>query len=117
MATINTTVNGANGPQAAAFRVDPDKIPAMIAKYEDARQELDRILTTVRRRTSIQPAGHDEVSEAAAQAIKDLIGTAPGGLTQVVTDARKHINNQIEQLKAAQQDYRAADESATPTQM
>lgn len=62
MATINTTVNGANGPQAAAFRVDPDKIPAMIAKYEDARQELDRILTTVRHR---KPSGLQVMTRSA----------------------------------------------------
>ena len=117
MATINTTVNGANGPQAAAFRVDPDKIPALIAQDEDARQELDRILTTVRHRKTIRPAGDDEVSKAAAQAIKELMGDAPGGLTKTVDDARRHISEQINKLKAAQQDYRAADESATPTQM
>lgn len=45
------------------------------------------------------------------------MGDAPGGLTKTVDDARRHISEQINKLKAAQQDYRAADESATPTQM
>lgn len=117
MATINTVVNSGGSPQAASFNVDTDKIPGMIAKYEDARDELDRILRTARQKKSIKPAGDDEVSKAAAQAIKNLLGDAPGGLTKAVDDARRHIQDQIDQLKAAQKDYRAADEAATPTQM
>lgn len=116
MATINTSVNSGGGTQQASFSVEPDRIPAMVAKYEDAKDELTDILRAVRRNGFISPPGDDEVSKAASKAISELMGSDEG-IVKVVTDARDHLQNQIEQLKAAQQAYKAADESATPNQL
>lgn len=115
MATVNTTVDGGGGAQQASFSVEPDRIPAMIAKYEDAKDELDQILKAVSQSSRLKPPGDDEVSKSAAKAVKDLMGSTEG-ITKVVTDARNHLQHQIEQLKAAQQNYRAADEAATPNE-
>ncbi|MCA1193301.1 hypothetical protein [Saccharopolyspora sp. 6V] len=116
MATINTTVNNGGVTSGASFSVDTDAIPGMIAKYEDARDELDKIIQVVSRSGFLKPPGDDEVSKSAAASIKKLMGNSEGGITQVVTGARKHIQDQIDQLKAAQQDYRSADDAATPNQ-
>ncbi|GAB2650872.1 hypothetical protein GCM10027271_05650 [Saccharopolyspora gloriosae] len=116
MATINTTVNNGGVSSGASFSVDTDAIPGMIAKYEDARGELDEILNKVRNSGVLKPPGDDEVSKGAAESIKKLMGNSEGGITQVVTAARKHIQDQINQLKAAQKDYQSADDAATPTQ-
>ncbi|WP_243791520.1 PE domain-containing protein [Saccharopolyspora gloriosae] len=116
MATINTTVNNGGVSSGASFSVDTDAIPGMIAKYEDAREQLGEILNLTRRSGMLKPPGNDEVSKAAAKAIGDLMGGSDQGITKVVTDAREHLQEQINQLKAAQKDYQSADEAATPTQ-
>ncbi|MFR9728626.1 hypothetical protein ACL03H_05300 [Saccharopolyspora sp. MS10] len=116
MATINTTVNNGGVTSGASFSVDTDAIPGMIAKYEDALGELGSILRTVSASGFLKPPGDDEVSESAAQAIKSLMGNSNGGITHVVNGAIDHIQSQIDQLKAAQQDYRSADDAATPNQ-
>ncbi|GAA3363370.1 hypothetical protein [Saccharopolyspora gregorii] len=117
MATINTTVNNGGVTSGASFSVDTDAIPGMIAKYEDARDELDKILAKAQRMREVEPPGDDPVSGASANAIRRLIGgEGEGGLSQAVSEAKKHLQGQIDQLNAALQDYRSADEAATPNQ-
>ncbi|MEU6128335.1 hypothetical protein ABZ805_04090 [Saccharopolyspora sp. NPDC047091] len=116
MATINTTINNGGVSSGASFSVDTDAIPALIAKYEDARDELDRIRFSMNRLEKIEPSGQDKISRASADSIKSIVSDQPGGLAHVLNEAKKHLENQIEQLRAAVNDYRGADDAATPTQ-
>lgn len=115
MATINTTVNNGGVSSGASFSVDTDAIPGMIAKYEDARGELLQILAVARRNETLQPPGDDKVSKLATAEIQKLMG-GDQGIIRIVSEARDHLQSQIDQLKAAQKDYQSADDAATPTQ-
>ena len=44
-ATIHTAVNAGGSAQAASFTVDVEQIPGLIAKYEEAQEKLEAILT------------------------------------------------------------------------
>ncbi|MHA6802154.1 hypothetical protein [Salinifilum ghardaiensis] len=46
-----------------------------------------------------------------------MAGDEPGKLTWVVSKTIERLDGQIEQLEAAQRDYRATDDEATPRQL
>ncbi|WP_188984377.1 hypothetical protein [Saccharopolyspora thermophila] len=121
-AVVNTFVNtrGASGAPTvtqASFSVDLDQIPALIGKYEEARDKLEQTKFKARELQQIKAPGDDEVSKSMAAALERMAGNEPGGLAWVVDKTIERLNTQINQLKAAQQGYRTADENATPQQV
>lgn len=116
-ATIHTAVNAGGSAQAASFTVDVEQIPGLIAKYEEAQEKLEAILTKAQQLRKITPPGKDEVSRKLADSLGQMAGNDEGCLSWAVNDARKRIQSQIDQLKAAQSTYQNTDEDASIRQL
>lgn len=117
-AVVNTFVNTAGmSVQQASFSVDLEQIPRLIAKYEEAIGELRGVSRKARQLENIGAPGEDEVSKNLARSLGKMAGDGDGNLAWVVTKCIERLQNQIDQLKAAQSGYRTADENATPTQV
>jgi hypothetical protein len=112
-ATIHTAINAGGSAQAAAFTVDIEQIPGLIAKYEEAQEKLGKILSKAQDLRYINGPGKDEVSQRLATALGDMAGDGEGCLSWAVNDARDRIQTQINQLKAALGTYQNTDEDAS----
>lgn len=115
-AMVTTYVNSGGTAQKASFSVDIDQIPGLIAKYEEAQFKLHNILAKAQQLSNIAPPGGDEVSQKLATSLSEMAGHKEGCLSWAVDDGIKRLQSQIDQLKAAQNDYQATDEAATPRQ-
>ena len=115
-ALITTAVNSGGVAQQASFSVDIDKIPALITKYEEARDKLLAIGRKSFRLQRINPPGNDEISKQLTESLAKMATSSPGALLEAVNDGVNRLNHQIDQLKGALKDYQASDEAATPTQ-
>ncbi|MER7015579.1 hypothetical protein ABT324_29445 [Saccharopolyspora sp. NPDC000359] len=116
-ATIHTAINAGGSAQAASFSVDIEQIPGLIAKYEEAQDKLGKILRKAQDLRYINGPGKDEVSQKLASALGEMAGDGEGCLSWAVNDARKRLQSQIDQLKAAQGTYTSTDEAATARQV
>lgn len=113
-ALVNTWVNSGGAAQQASFSVDIEQIPGLIAKYEQARDEMDEILQDAQELQRIPAPGEDEVSKQMVHDLRKKAGNDPGCLSWAVNDGRQRLQDQIDQLKQARLDYQNADEAATP---
>ncbi|MHA6802514.1 hypothetical protein [Salinifilum ghardaiensis] len=117
-ALVNTHVNdGSGGVQQATFSVDVEQIPDLVAKYKEAREKLHGIRQKANDLQRPAEPAADEVSQKIKQSLGNMAGEEPGQLSWVVDKTIERLNNQIEQLEAAQRDYRATDDEATPRQL
>ncbi|MGP4021663.1 PE domain-containing protein [Saccharopolyspora sp. 5N708] len=117
MAVVHTAINSGGTATAASFSVDIEQIPGLIAKYEDAVEKLEQILMKAQQLRKVAPPGEDEVSEKLANSLGEMAGNNEGCLSWAVNDARKRLQAQIDQLKAAQGTYQSTDEAATARQV
>ncbi|MCI2424247.1 PE domain-containing protein [Saccharopolyspora sp. K220] len=117
MATIHTAINSGGTAKAASFSVDIEQIPGLIAKYEEAVEKLEQILMKAQQLRKVAPPGDDEVSKKLADSLGEMAGNNEGCLSWAVNDARKRLQTQIDQLKAAQGTYQSTDEAATARQV
>jgi hypothetical protein len=116
-ATIHTAINAGGTAQAASFTVDIEQIPGLIAKYEEAVEKLEQILMRAQQLRKVAPPGDDEVSKKLADSLGEMASNNEGCLSWAVNDARKRLQVQIDQLKAAQGTYQNTDEAATARQV
>ncbi|MFI0470974.1 MULTISPECIES: hypothetical protein [Saccharopolyspora] len=116
-ATVHTAINSGGSAQAASFTVDIEQIPGLIAKYEDAREKMERILRKAQQLGNIQGPGEDEVSQRLVTSLNEMAGHNEGCLSWAVADGIKRLTSQIDQLKAAQREYQTTDENATARQV
>ncbi|MHA6800466.1 hypothetical protein [Bounagaea algeriensis] len=117
-ALVNTHVNdGSGGVQQASFSVDVEQIPDLVAKYKEAQDKLRGILSKTTDMQKMTGPGTDEVSQKIATSLNQMAGEEPGNLAWVVNKTIERLQNQIEQLEAAQRDYQSTDEEATPRQL
>ncbi|WP_460956834.1 hypothetical protein [Parasphingorhabdus pacifica] len=117
MAQVSTYVNTGGTAQQASFSVDLDQAPGLLASYKDAREQLSKIATKAARLQLIGSPGDDEVSKKLVKDLGKMASSEPGCLLEAVNDGIKRLNEQIEQLENAINDYQAADENAKPTQV
>ena len=117
-ALVNTHVNDGNGGvQQASFSVDAEQIPDLVAKYKEARDKLTAIRQKATELQEFTGPAEDEVSQKLARSLGRMASEEPGKLAWVVDKTIDRLTNQIEQLEAAQRDYRSTDEEATPRQL
>ncbi|WP_433871165.1 hypothetical protein [Saccharopolyspora sp. CA-218241] len=117
---VNTGSAGGGGAAAtqASFSVDIEQIPGLIAKYQEAQDELRAIQRHANQLANLKiGAGDDEVSGKASEALAKMAGNDRGNLGWAVTQCIERLQGQIDQLKAAQSGYQSADEAATPRQV
>ncbi|MHA6798560.1 hypothetical protein [Bounagaea algeriensis] len=117
-ALVNTHVNdGSGGVQQASFSVDVEQIPGLVAKYRGAQDKLRGIKRKAAELRELPGPAADEVSQKLAQSLGSMAGEEPGKLTWVVDATIDRLQNQIEQLEAAQRDYQSTDEEAIPRKL
>lgn len=114
-AVVATHVNEGGAAKQVSYSVDLEQIPGLIAKYEEARERLHKILnkaTEIERLGDNVSPGSDEVSRNSTKTLTGKAGEGQGGLAWSVRDAIDRISSQIDQLKAARTQYANSEDAA-----
>ena len=103
------TPEGAPAVGGGMFRVRPEHVPAVIAGFEEAIQELDGINGDARELQEIGGPGDDEFSAQAAREIARQAGDEPGRHGWANWLYRQALQHTIDNLHAQLDAYQRAE--------